>query len=66
MAIQILGSAYILGANPEHLDDIFEKESKELEVWQDSPGEISDFDWRDYLGDRLYGVHNMGRLGPIC
>jgi len=48
---QILGSAYILEATSEHLDQIYEKESDELEPWQDSPGEISKDDWRDYLGD---------------
>lgn len=36
------------------MDDIYEKEHKELEPWKDSPGEISTFDWRDYLGDRHY------------
>ncbi|KAL6720684.1 hypothetical protein ACLMJK_002609 [Lecanora helva] len=50
----ILGSAYILGASSEHLNETYEKESKELEPWRDSPGEISSFDWRDYLGDRRY------------
>ncbi|KAK4697620.1 cell cycle checkpoint protein, partial [Lecanoromycetidae sp. Uapishka_2] len=46
--------AYLLGASAEHLDDVYEKEHKELEPWIDSPGEISTFDWRDYLGDRHY------------
>ncbi|KAL2037690.1 hypothetical protein N7G274_009635 [Stereocaulon virgatum] len=50
----ILGSAYLLNGTPEHLNDIYESESKELVFWEDSPGEISDFDWRDYLGDRRY------------
>jgi len=36
------------------MDRIYEKESKELEAWKDSPNEISDFDWRDYLGDRRW------------
>lgn len=54
MPEQILGSAYILGATSEHLDEVYEKEHKELEPWKDSPGEISTFDWRDYLGDRRY------------
>jgi hypothetical protein len=34
--------------------DIYEKESKDLEPWQDSPSEISRHDWRDYLGKREY------------
>ncbi|EON64288.1 hypothetical protein W97_03519 [Coniosporium apollinis CBS 100218] len=50
----ILGSAYILGASPEHLNEIYDKESKELEPWHDSPGEISKDDWRDFLGKREY------------
>lgn len=50
--VQILGSAYILGASSEHLSEIYEEEAKGLEPWKDSPGEISTFDWRDYLGDR--------------
>ncbi|MCJ1251563.1 hypothetical protein MMC30_008798 [Trapelia coarctata] len=50
----ILASAYILGADGEHLHKIYEEESKELEKWQDSPGEVSQYDWRDYLGDRRY------------
>jgi hypothetical protein len=34
--------------------DIYEKESKSLEPWEDSPTEISREDWRDYLGRREY------------
>ncbi|KAI4252308.1 MAG: hypothetical protein L6R42_008011, partial [Xanthoria sp. 1 TBL-2021] len=50
----ILGSAYLFNAEPEHLNDIYNEESKELEPWKDSPGEVSTYDWRDYLGDRRY------------
>jgi hypothetical protein len=50
----LLGSAYLLGANVDQLQKIYDAESKELEEWKDSPGEISDGDWRDYLGDRRY------------
>lgn len=39
------------------MNDIYEKESEELEPWQDSPGEISKEDWRDFLGKREYGMH---------
>lgn len=53
-APHILGSAYILGGTHEHLNDIYEKESEELEPWRDSPGEISKEDWRDFLGKREY------------
>lgn len=45
----ILGSAYLLEAGSEHLNDIYEQEASELEPWKDSPGEISRHDWRDYL-----------------
>ncbi|KAF2836371.1 hypothetical protein M501DRAFT_997136 [Patellaria atrata CBS 101060] len=50
----ILGSAYILGATPEHLNQVYEKESGYHEPWRDSPGEISKEDWRDFLGKREY------------
>lgn len=50
----ILGSAYLVGGDSDHLNAIYEKEHKELEPWKDSPGEISTYDWRDYLGDRQY------------
>jgi hypothetical protein len=52
MYFQILGSAYLLHANEQHLERIFEVESEELDKWRDSPGEISRHDWRDYLGNR--------------
>jgi len=38
--------------------DIYEKESKDLEPWEDSPSEISRHDWRDYLGRREYASSN--------
>jgi hypothetical protein len=50
----ILGSAYIFGANVGHLQQIYDVESKELEPWENSPAEISDTDWRDFLGDKNY------------
>lgn len=46
----ILGSAYILGADPDQLTHIYEAEGKHLEPWKDSPGEIARHDWRDFLG----------------
>ena len=49
---QILASAYLMGSDEEHLESIYEEESKSLEKWKDSPGEVSEHDWRDYLGDR--------------
>jgi len=50
----ILSSAYILGAGHDELQHIYSEEAKELEPWQDSPGEISENDWRDFLGDKTY------------
>ncbi len=50
----ILGSAYILGADAEELNHIYDAESRHLEPWKDSPGEISRHDWRDFLGKRNY------------
>ncbi|RVD82694.1 uncharacterized protein DFL_007110 [Arthrobotrys flagrans] len=49
-----LASAYIFGASKEHLHDIYEVESKELEQWQDSPEEIDPDNWRAHLGDMRY------------
>ena len=50
----ILGSAYILEASVDQLQKIYDVESKELEEWQESPGEITEQDWRKHLGDRHY------------
>lgn len=50
----LLGSAYLLGASTEQLRKIYEEEAKELEEWQDSPAEVTDADWRDFLGDKRY------------
>lgn len=52
----ILGSSYILGADADELNHISEAESKHLEPWADSPGEIARHDWRDFLGKREYVV----------
>ncbi|GAD97228.1 hypothetical protein NFIA_069170 [Paecilomyces variotii No. 5] len=53
-APHILSSAYLLGADAEDLNRIYEEEAKGLEPWTDSPGEISTDDWRDFLGNREY------------
>lgn len=50
----ILSSSYILGAGSELLNQIYEAESKNLDPWVDSPGEIAKHDWRDFLGKREY------------
>lgn len=50
----LLGSAYILGASVEQMQKIYDVESKDLEEWEDSPAEITDQDWRSFLGDKRY------------
>lgn len=50
----ILCSAYLLGAQPAQLHHIYEEESKTLEPWKDSPSEVIQDDWRDFLGDKRY------------
>ncbi|KAL8967952.1 MAG: hypothetical protein Q9197_005142 [Variospora fuerteventurae] len=51
---QLLGSAYLIGSESAHLNDIYDEESKKLEPWTDSPGEVSTYDWRDFLGNPKY------------
>jgi hypothetical protein len=43
-----------MGANTDQLHHIYDVESKELEEWQDSPSEITEDDWREFLGDKRY------------
>lgn len=50
----LLGSAYLLGANHNQLEKIYEVESKQLEAWKDSPAEVTEDDWRNFLGDKRY------------
>ncbi|KAI6716721.1 hypothetical protein PZA11_003390 [Diplocarpon coronariae] len=50
----LLGSAYLLGADAEQLNKIYDEESRELEEWKDSPAEVTDKDWREFLGDKRY------------
>ncbi|KAI0021320.1 hypothetical protein F4780DRAFT_739015 [Xylariomycetidae sp. FL0641] len=50
----ILCSAYLLGANENHLHKIYEVEAEQLEPWHPSPAEITQDDWRDFLGKREY------------
>ena len=50
----VLSSAYLLGANVDQLQHIYDEEAKELEPWHDAPGEINDHDWRDFLGKKEY------------
>ncbi|KAL5688518.1 hypothetical protein EMGR_000746 [Emarellia grisea] len=53
-APHILSSAFLQGADADDLNRVYEAESKTLEPWIDSPGEISTYDWRDFLGRREY------------
>lgn len=48
-----LGSAYLLGASSEHLEDVYDDDT-DLVKWEDSPNEVSKYDWRDYLGKKEY------------
>ncbi|ETI19306.1 hypothetical protein G647_09138 [Cladophialophora carrionii CBS 160.54] len=52
----LLGSAYLLGSPPEHLNDIYEDAARNEghEPWVDSPSEIALHDYRDFLGRREY------------
>lgn len=50
----LLGSAYLLGASVDQLQEIYDEESTQLEPWTASPAEITDNDWRDHLGDKTY------------
>ncbi|KAK2824775.1 hypothetical protein FQN49_007488 [Arthroderma sp. PD_2] len=51
----LLSTAYLFGGGPEHLDRLYEAESKELEPWVGSPGEIGQVeDWRLALGKREF------------
>lgn len=51
---QNLSTAYLLGADEDHLNDIYNEHIKELEPWKPSPAEVIDEDWVDFLGDRNY------------
>ncbi|KAF7511372.1 hypothetical protein GJ744_004561 [Endocarpon pusillum] len=54
-APHILGSAYMLGCDAEHLNRIYDREAAGgLVPWEDSPGEVARYDWRDFLGRREY------------
>ncbi|KAI0011298.1 hypothetical protein F4779DRAFT_626647 [Xylariaceae sp. FL0662B] len=50
----ILCSAYLLGANDQQLHKIYDVEAQELEPWKDSPAEVGEEDWREYLGNERY------------
>ncbi|KAI1081761.1 hypothetical protein F5B20DRAFT_535290 [Whalleya microplaca] len=50
----ILCSAYLLGASDQQLHRIYDREAQELEPWKESPAEVTEGDWRDFLGDKRY------------
>lgn len=50
----ILCSAYLLGAESPHLYRIYEEEAKTLDPWVESPSELLEEDWKDFLGDKHY------------
>lgn len=50
----LLSSAYLLGANENQLNAIYDDEAKQLEPWTPSPSEIIDNDWTDFLGNKHY------------
>ncbi|GAP86315.1 putative mgs207 protein [Rosellinia necatrix] len=50
----ILCSAYLLGASDQQMHKIYDVEAKELEPWTPSPAEVTQDDWREFLGDRRY------------
>ena len=50
----LLGSAYLLGSDVTHIQDLYDKEAESLEKWEVSPGEVSKHDWKDFLGQRKY------------
>lgn len=50
----ILGSAFLMGATPDQLHDIYDAEEKQLAPWEDSPAEVAKIDWTDELGDISY------------
>lgn len=50
----ILCSAYLIGADSAHLYKIYERESKELEPWRESPEEVTEDDWRTFWGDKHF------------
>lgn len=40
-----------MGANDNQLHDIYDLEAKDMEEWVPSPSEVTQEDWRKFLGD---------------
>ncbi|KAJ5469576.1 hypothetical protein N7539_009194 [Penicillium diatomitis] len=53
-APHLLSAAYLQGADADDLARLYESESKELEEWDDSPAEVTEDDWREFVGRREY------------
>lgn len=50
-----LGCAHILGGNPEKLNEIYDNQaSVDFVPWTESPAEVAEPDWRDFLGRPEY------------
>ncbi|KAI5781140.1 hypothetical protein EDC01DRAFT_666352 [Geopyxis carbonaria] len=47
-----LASAFFLKASVEDIQELYDTESKSLDAWTDSPEEISEADWRCFLGHK--------------
>ncbi|KAI1609937.1 hypothetical protein EDD36DRAFT_60605 [Exophiala viscosa] len=51
----ILGSAFLFGGTADHLNDIYEDSANDgLDQWEDSPAEIAEHDYREFLGKKEY------------
>ena len=49
-----LGSSYLLGASVDQLHTIYVDEGKSLEPWDDAPSNITENEWRSFLGRKEY------------
>ncbi|KAI1425326.1 cell cycle checkpoint protein RAD17 [Xylaria sp. FL1777] len=50
----ILCSAYLLGASDTLMHKIYDVEGETLEPWTASPAEVTQDDWRSFLGNKQY------------
>jgi hypothetical protein len=57
-----IGAAYLFGAAPQRLFDIYDGECKTLEPWTDSPHEVTKVDWNRWLGDKRYSLIEVGLI----
>lgn len=52
--VQLLSTAYLLGATPETLHDLYEAVSHQLESWSESPDGMTTADWYTFSGRTEY------------